>query len=211
MWKLLAAALLVGPTTVGAQHLADGTYDVYFQEISAEGRLEGCSLVFTTITTDSAYLGGKQVLLNGSVALRTLGRTDLLFAGKLGTRQLLQAGPGAWERPVHFHFASDSGTTAGAVQIMDGENDGYRLLLGRATEEPILSLVKDITKANQFSVGFNRKTGGQDVTAVVKLNVSLQRSPSGEVRIATNNETAMRYSMCVSRLIDGLSEQLRGK
>ncbi|HET8745696.1 MAG TPA: hypothetical protein VFM98_08825 [Ramlibacter sp.] len=194
-----------------AQVVPDGTYDVYQQEITVEGRLEGCSLVFTTITTDTAYSGGKQILLNGSIALRRSRDRDLVFTGKLGTRKLAATGPGVWEKPAHFHFFGATGTTAGHAQFVDAENEGYRLLLVRATEEDVMHLLVDMIGTAEFSVGFNRKPGGQDVTSKIRMNVSLQRGPNGQMRPVENPQTAVDYARCVSRVIDSFAQQLPSK
>lgn len=209
--KPLIAALLFMSCGAGAQSLDEGTWDVENQDITIEGRLDGCSLVFTAVTRDNAYLGGKQVILNGSIALRTVGKTDLFFTGKLGTRQWGDAGPGKWEAPVHFHFFSPTGTTAGKVKIMDAETQGYRLLLGRATDDEILRLVTDISKNGEFGVGFNRRTGGQDVVSQIKINTSLKRTPNGGGERVTSNDVPVAYATCVARLLDGLTKQLDRK
>lgn len=205
---LLLAFFAMLPTAGSSQILEDGTYDVYVQEISAEGRLEGCSLVFTTITTDTAYLRGAQVLLNGSIALRTLGAKDLLFTAKLGTRQILPNGPGAWEPPTHFHFYTKTGTTAGRAKITESDTPGYRLLIGRATDPEIFNLVMEMADAGELRVGFNRKAGGQDVTAPIKMNVALGKDATGTMRRVLNPQTPKAYADCVSRLTDSLLRQL---
>lgn len=208
---LVMVALLASPPGFSQRVLDDGTYDVYEEDISAEGHLEGCSLVFTTIATDNAYSGGKKVLLNGSVALRTLGQKDLLFAGKLGTRKILPGGPGPWESPQHFHFFSKTGSTAGLVKIADAETAGFRLLIGRATDDGIMKLINDMADSSEFSVGFNRKQGGQDVTSHVNMKVGLKRGPNGEMRLVENPQTSLDYASCVSRLIDGLVKKITPK
>ena len=207
---VLAAAILCSPALL-AQPLESGTYDVYNQDISVEGVLEGCSLVFTAVVTDTAYLDGAQVLLNGSIALRTLGRKALLFSGKLGTRRLLASGLGEWEQPSHFHFFTKTGTTAGHVKILDAETPGYRLLIGPATQGPVFTLVKEMASEGGFSVGFNRKPGGQDVTASIDVAASIKRDASGVAHRVRNNETAISYAGCVSRLVSDLSRRVEGK
>jgi hypothetical protein len=209
--KGLAIILLVLPLFALAQPVEIGTWDVEHQEITVEGKLEGCSLVFTALTVDHAYLGGKQVVLNGSIALRTLERKDLFFVGKLGTRQWTPSGPGLWERPVHFHFFSKTGSTAGRVQVMDAETPGYRLLLGRATDDRILALITEMADASEFGVGFNRKTGGQDVRAQIKMNVRLRPDNNGGATRVISNETPAAYATCVSRVINDLRQQLGSK
>lgn len=209
--KLLAFTTLLVPLFAMAEPIETGTWDVENQDITVEGKLEGCSLVFTAVTVDRAYLSGKQVVLNGSVGLRTLGRKDLLFTGKLGTRQWTPSGAGAWEAPVHFHFFSKTGTTAGSVRLMDAETPGYRLLLGRATDDKILPLLMDMASTGEFGVGFNRKAGGQDVRTQIKMNVRMKVDGRGGGSRVETDETPAAFAACVSQLITDLQRQLGTK
>lgn len=209
--KHLAIAWLLGPLIALGQPLENGTWDVENQDITVEGRLEGCSLVFTALTTDYAYLSGQQVVLNGSIALRTLDSKDLLFTAKLGTRQLTASGTSQWERPVHFHIFSKTGSTAGRVKIMDAETPGYRLLRGRATDSEILALIMEMTESAEFGVGFNRKAGGQDVRSQINMNVRLRPDGNGGARRVASNETPVAFATCVFGLIQDLKKQLGAK
>jgi len=195
---LLLLALL--PVTVGAQDLLDGTYDVYFQQLSMAGKLEGCSLVFTGLTRDSAYLKGAQVIVNGSLAYRTLDRENtFVFAGKLGTKPLL-APKSPWSAPTHFHFATKSASTAGKGKIMAGES-GYRLLLTHVDDE-LTRFLEEMTSSGGFVVGFNRKEGGQDVLAPIRLDVSLTKDSNGNAIQKRNDQTANDFMDCIGRLVD---------
>lgn len=200
----LAAMLLLLPICAGAQALDDGTVDVYFQQITRQGELEGCSLVFTALTKDHAYYRGRQVIMNGSLAVRTLSGKELLFTGKLGTRQWLLNGPSAWEPPVHFHFATKNGSTAKHAKVAESDTEGYRLLIGPAAVPEVATLLEEIAETGEFSVGFNRKAGGQDVYSPIKINVSLKRDANGNAMRVTNDRTAADFFECTSRLAKSL-------
>jgi hypothetical protein len=212
MKRLALALLLPTATLAGAQPLDDGTIDVYFQQISRQGMLEGCSLVFTALARDHAYLRGAQVVMNGSIAVRTLGNNDLLFTGKLGTRRWQGDGPSKeWEAPAHFHFATKNGSTAEHAKITQAETPGYKLLIARATEDGVFTLVKEMTATGEFTVGFNRKPDGQDVYSPIKINVALTRDERGNVIQTRNDETGREFAACLSRLAVDLTKRLGDK
>jgi hypothetical protein len=205
--KLLALLLLL-PVVACAQALDDGTVDVYFQQITREGELEGCSLVFTALTRDHAYRRGAQIIMNGSVAVRTLDRTDLVFTGKLGTREWKSGGPGPWEEPTHFHFATKTGSTAKHAKITKSDTTGYRLLIGPALEPEVMAIFKDMAETGEFTVGFNRAPGGQDVYSPIKINVALKRDASGNAVRSENDGTGKDFFDCMTRLATTLSNKL---
>lgn len=199
---LALSAVALAPVPSWAQ-LDNGTVDVFFQELTASGALEGCSLVFSAIEQDYSYRSGKQVLMNGSVALRILDtKQGLVFAGKLGTRDLSVGSK--WVKPAYFYFASAHGTTAGHAIITESGTEGYKLLLGDASAESILRLVQDMAERKEFRVGFNRKPGGQDVNTTIKMNIALKKDAAGHAQTVKNDETARDFFNCTSRLASSL-------
>lgn len=183
-----------------AQGMDNGTVDVYFQRITAAGKLEGCSLVFTTVTSDTAYLRGAQVLINGSLAMRLTNNT-ILYSGKLGTRDLagVLSGQGKWSAPTHFHFSSRNGSTAASGKIAQSETEGYRLLIG-PVDSQFQKFLGDLADSGEFTVGFNRKPDGQDVLAPVNLTTALKQDASGKAVRVTNPDTPREFFECVSQL-----------
>lgn len=202
------ALLMLIPFTAGAQALDDGTVDVYFQQITRQGESEGCSIVFTALTRDHAYQSGAQVIMNGSLAVRTLNDSRLMFAGKLGTRQWRAAGPGPWEAPVHFHFSTKNGSTAKHAKVAQSDTEGYKLLIGSAIEPDIMNIFKDMAETGEFSVGFNRVSGGQDVYSPIEINVALKRDANGNSVRVKNDRTGRDFFTCMSRLANDLKNKL---
>jgi hypothetical protein len=208
--KALSALVFACPAWCFAQSLDSGTYDVYFQQLSRDGQLDGCSLVFTALANDTAYLRGEQIVMNGSLAIRTLSGEDLAFTGKLGTRQLLASSP-KWDAPAHFYFSTRNGSTAGIAKVIESDTEGYRLLIGRATDDGFMRMLKDMAGTGEFTVGFNRKPGGQDVYSSIKMNVALTKDSNGVASRITNDETPRDFFKCMSRLAAKLSDRLGGK
>jgi len=194
---------LAFPALAGAQGVDNGTYDVYFQQLSRAGELEGCSLVFTAIVSDTAYLRGDQVVMNGSMAIRTLSRNGLSFTGKLGTRPLQNLAQ--WEAPSHFYFSTANGTTAGGAKVIPSDTDGYRLLVGNALDKKLLAILEDMSNKGEFTVGFNRKPQGQDVYTSIKMSAAVRKDANGAAVRYTNNETGKDFFECMSRLATKLA------
>lgn len=198
---LIAASVAM---SVGAQPLDETTYDVYFQQLSRGGIPDGCMLVFTSVVADTAYLKGDEIVMNGSIAVRSLDSSFLTFTGKLGTRRLLDKS-NSWVPPTYFYFSSKSGTTAKAGRVMDGETPGYKLLLAELTPE-VLKLLEEMSETGSFTVGFNRKPGGQDVYANVDTTIALKKDEAGKAIRVRNLATRTDFVGCVSSLARSLKK-----
>lgn len=202
MRKLLFS-LALAPALASGQPLEPGTYDVEFQRLSVAGRLEGCSLVFTALARDTAYLRGELVVVNGSLAIRTLGRANTLaFVGKLGTRQLSEAS-GKWSAPSHFFFSSKRSSTAEKAKVIESDTPGYRMLVASADGE-LIDLLTDLVSTSEFTVGFNRKPTGQDVLVPIRIDVSIERDSRGQAVRRTNEKTGEEFAECISSLAKSL-------
>lgn len=203
----LAIGLLVAGAAAAQD--ADGTWDVYFEETTVEGKLEGCMLVFTSVIYDHAYKKGAKIVVNGSVALRDMG-ADWLLTGKLGTREL-EGSPDAWSRPNHFYFSTPKGSTAQGAKMFNGEAQGYKLSVVSALTPGATAFVTDTMERGQFVVGFNRKPGGIDVKTTINMNVALKTSEPGRGTRVKNEATQRDWGDCVSRLAGQLKQRLEPK
>lgn len=206
MNRTVVALVALSPLLASAQAQDTGTVDVYFQPVRVEGRLEGCSLVFTAMERDNAYLKNEKIVMNGSFVVRTMNRTNLFFTGKLGTRRI--GDMAKWDEPHYFYFATTKGTTAGVAQIHASDTPGYKLLLAPALSQPVTTLLMEIIDEGRFTVGFNRKSGGQDVFTTIKINTSLKRDAAGNASIVENEETLPAFASCISDLMTSVKEQL---
>lgn len=200
--KRVAAAIL-WPFAAIAQPLDSGTVDVYFQQLSREGKLDGCSLVFTSLVNDYMYLNGAQVIMNGSIAVRAMSNKSIAFTAKLGTKPFLRNSP-KWDAPVHFYVATKTHSTAGRANFVDGDHEGYRLLITQL-DSNFAGMFKEMVETHQFTVGFNRKPGGSDVYTVVKMNVQLTKDANGNAAQVINEETAPQFFDCVGDLAKSIS------
>lgn len=198
MKRVFALALLAASCSIQAQDFPDGTVDVYFQPVSSDGKLDGCSLVFTSLVRDYATQRGAQVIVNGSVAIRKLQGDNLFFSGKLGTR--LFSSQNQWQAPAHFFFSTANRSTAGVAKIAESDTPGYKLLLAPMGTE-LIKLLGEMGESGQFTAGFNRRDGGQDVTTIIKLNVALRKGPNGNAGTVISEETPRDFFGCLSKLV----------
>lgn len=208
MLKALVLTTVFFATGVNAQQFSNGTVDVYFQQLSRDGVLDGCSLVFTSLVSDTAYSKGAQIVMNGSIAIRNLRKGQLSFTGKLGTKPFLDT-TNRWIEPANFYFSSDSGTTAKVAKVIDSETKGYKLLIGDAFNDSIWTLIEDIINTGEFTVGFNRRPGGQDVYTRVTINTASQSNPDGTVQKTQTTVTPLAFNACFGRLVKDISQQLK--
>jgi hypothetical protein len=198
MKTALAFALLLACAPLQAQDIPDGTVDVYFQQLSSDGKLDGCSLVFTSLIRDYATQRGAQIIVNGSIAIRKLGPEQLMFTGKLGTRPFLAQNE--WQAPAHFFFATSNRSTAGRAKIAASDTPGYKLLLAPIDAE-LIGFLEELGKSGQFTAGFNRRAGGQDVATPIKLNVSLKKDANGNAVKVLDDATQADFFGCVAKLV----------
>ena len=191
-------ALILACLPAFAQDMLDGTVDVYYQPQSADGILNSCMLVFTSLVRDQATLKGAQVIVNGSIAIRKIGAERLMFSGKLGTRPLLAQNQ--WQAPAHFFFATANRSTAGLAKIADAETPGYKLLIA-PMEDEMIKFLDEMGRSGEFTVGFNRRIGGQDVRVPVKIAVSLTKDVNGNALKVENEETRVGFYGCLGKLL----------
>lgn len=208
MFKRLVLTIVFFAAGVNAQQVSNGTADVYFQQLSRDGVLDGCSLVFTSLVSDTAYSKGAQIVMNGSIAIRTLGKGQLSFTGKLGTKPFLDT-TNNWIEPANFYFSSDSGTTARVAKVIQSDTKGYKLLIGDAFNDKIFALIEDILRTGEFTAGFNRKLGGQDVYTLVEVNTSLRSNPDGTAQRTQSTVTPLAFNACLGRLFQQIKTQLK--
>jgi len=194
----LTLALLFACFRAFAQDMPDGTVDVYYQPQSADGQLNSCMLVFTSLVRDHATMKGAQVIVNGSIAIRKIGAERLMFTGKLGTRPF--SAQNQWQAPAHFFFATANRSTAGLAKIADAESPGYKLLIAPMGDE-IIQFLEEMGRSGEFTVGFNRKAGGQDVRVPVKIAVSLTKDVNGSAVKVDNEKTRVDFYACLSKLL----------
>lgn len=202
--RMLLVALF--PVCAMGQSLDDGTYDVFFQEVTKAGRLEGCSLVFSALARDYVHFNGEQFILNGNVAIQTFKGDDLYFTAKLGLKRLLNQKAGHLP-PAEFYVASGGYSTAGKAKFADSDVPGYRLLI-TDLDDAVPKMLSAISETGKFRLGFNQKPGGMDLNSTIDVSVSLTRDANGNAQRLVNHETQRDFGDCVARLADAVMSRL---
>lgn len=204
-----AALIFLTPAALGAD--ADrsvfGTHWVKYEPVQVAGELKGCSLVFTTVTADRAYLNGNWVALNGSIGLRTVenGPLGVVVTLKLGLKDL-QSNNG-FERPFFAYLQTAKGSTAKAPQAAVDGDLGYKLFTYRAVEPAVAAVLGDFVEASGVTIGYNRRKDGVDVLVPLDFTVvDSEITASNEVIRKRSDAVVTEWATCVSKLLAAVRE-----
>jgi hypothetical protein len=175
---------------------------VKYEPVQIEGSLKGCSVVFTTVTADHAYLNGDWVALNGSIGLRAVkdGPLGLVLTLKIGLKEVQSGKP--FERPHFAYLQTAHGSTANAPQAAVDGDPGYRLYTYRAVEPSVAAVLKDLADKPEISIGYNRRKDGVDILVPLDLTVvDSEYTKSQEVIRKRSREVVDQWANCVSSLL----------
>jgi hypothetical protein len=200
----IAALLIVTSSVFGAdeERSVFGTHWVKYEPVQVAGELKGCSIVFTTVTADRAYLSGNWVALNGSIGLRAVqdGPLGVLLTFKLGLKDL-QSDNG-FERPFFAYLQTAKGSTAKAPQVTVDGDPGYKLFTYRVVEPAVAALLGDFIETPGVTIGYNRRMDGIDVMVPLDFTVvDSEITPSNEVIRKRSDAVITEWATCVSKLL----------
>jgi hypothetical protein len=180
-----------------------GTHWVKYEPVQVGGTLKGCSVVFTTVTADRAYLNGSWVALNGSIGLRAVqdGPLGLILTLKIGLKEIQTGKP--FERPNFAYLQTANGSTAKAPQTAFDGDPGYKLYTYRPFEPSVAAVLKDLADRPELTIGYNRIKDGIDVLVPLDLTVvDSEYTQLQEVIRKRSREVVDQWSTCVTRLLD---------
>jgi hypothetical protein len=205
----IAALLLLTPAAFAADEDRSvfGTHWVKYEPVQVAGELKGCSLVFTTVTADRAYLNGNWVALNGSIGLRAVqdGPLGVVLTLKLGLKDL-QSGK-EFERPFFAYLQTANGSTAKAPQAAVDGDPGYKLFTYRAVEPAVAAVLGDFIKTPGTTIGYNRRKDGVDVLVPLDFTVvDSEITASNEVVRKRSDAVVVEWATCVSKLLAAVKE-----
>ena len=183
-----------------------GTYSVSFQPTQIGGELHACTLLFTAVQYDSAYLDGSPVMIVGNIGNRQVG-ANLLLTLKVGVKYLV--GNGSILRPNFAYLQTKSYSTAKVKQKAMNGDEGFRLYAYSLFDPTVLNLYAEIMDSGKVTVGFNRKKDGMDVLVPIDLSVSDAESPDGDKVVRKrSNEAVSNFAICSTTLLNQAKESL---
>jgi hypothetical protein len=185
-----------------------GTHWVKFQPIQAGGVLQGCELVFMTVTADRIYLNGNHVAVNGSIVLRGLDNGGLGLALKVGLKDLTLGSP--FERPAFAYLQTASVSTAKVKQQSFDSDAGYKFFVYSAADTAILETLKELMSAGKVTIGYNRRSGGRDVLVPLDLTVvDSEYTTDQKVLRRRSPDAALGFADCTGKVLDSILGKLK--
>lgn len=180
-----------------------GTLSVRFEPYMTEGKLAGCTLVFSALALDDKYKVGEYLKLIGNIGI-------LNFKGNLGANLKLVVNRIDFDTaPVGFFpsppsraylIKSDFSTT----QDVEHENfptetpGGLFSTFDAATG---LDFISHSIVDGKVSIGFNQENGKSDIVTVLELDVADTDKSGNRKR---SGESTNRFSECIQSVADSI-------
>lgn len=189
-----------------ADNSAFGTYPIAFQSVQAGGTLKGCSLVYTALVADFAYLRGQPVMVNGNIS--TFHESGSVVLGfKVGVKEI---GEGKqWTRPHFAYLQTASRSSAKERGVQKDADEGYRLFVYSLYEPKILELLGELVESRRVTLAFNRKEGGLDVLVPLELDVIEANSVGTKVTRKRSGERVSEFLACFQKLLSEAEASLK--
>lgn len=203
---VLASALLM--TSAAWASIVDdqltmmaGTISVRAEPYMVDGQLSGCQYVFTALTQDWVYRGGKYIKVDGSIALMYLG-------GKLGNtlKVVVNEVSSTPDGKLDFHpsapsraylIGDDFGTNlSGLVKASNSDTPGALFSIFNIDQS--LKILTDAAQSNKITIAFNKDQGKSDIMLRLELDVSDRDGNGQRIR---SDEASMKFSSCVLSLL----------
>lgn len=185
-----------------------GTHSVVFQPVQVGGELQGCTLVYRAVQADSAYLGGKPVVIVGNIGVGQLGAV-LALTMKVGVKEL---GDHPFVRPNFAYLQTKSHSTAKAKQQTRDGDEGFSLFVYSLYDSSVMDLFTEMMDSRKVTVAFNRRKNGIDVLVPVDFDVIDAEYPGGDSVVRKRSkETVINFSDCFLTLANQAERSLDKK
>jgi hypothetical protein len=174
-----------------------GTVEVSHARQQRGGRLEGCSLIYSTIVQDFAYAKGDYVLANGSFTFYAMKDQPVGFSLKVGLKQ----SNGSIEAPsfAYLQFGNKN-TASSATHSSASDTPGYALWMGAVTQD-VSAVLSALMQGETVTLGFSRTKGGIDTLAPINIEVA-STTRQGDEFVRQYSETAsFEFAYCMKTLI----------
>jgi len=186
-----------------------GTHSVVFQPVQVGGELQGCTLVYRAVQADSAYLGGKPVVIVGNIGIGQFGAV-LGLTLKVGVKELVGDHP--FVRPNFAYLQTKSHSTAKAKQQTRDGADGFSLFIYSLYDSSVMALYGEMMDLGKVTVAFNRKKNGIDVLVPVDFDVIDAEYPGGDKVVRKrSSDTMANFARCSTTLVKQAERSLDNK
>ncbi|MGA9163289.1 MAG: hypothetical protein WBZ31_02425 [Thiobacillus sp.] len=204
LWFSFLTAICLSSNSIAAS-MADfaGTYSVRFQPVTSEGKLKGCSLVYTAVMLDYAYQNGAPVMVGGNITYHQNGKQPGLTL-KLGLSNPLSDDLKVVP-PNYAFIRTKNGTTAGAKFVAnESDMSGYKLFVYQLTSKST-QVIGDLLNGENPTIGFNRTPKGVDATFLLDLSVEdVAASNAGKLQGKHSTAATDGFTKCFMELAASL-------
>ena len=180
-----------------------GTLSVRFEPYMTEGRLSGCTLVFSALAVDDKYKVGEYLKLIGNIGI-------LNFKGNLGANLKLVVNRIDFDTaPVSFFpsppsraylIKSDFSTTQD-VKHNNFSTETPGGLFSTFDAATGLDFISHSIVDGKITIGFNQDNGNSDIVTVLELDVA-DTDNSGNRK--HSGESTIRFSECIQSVADSI-------
>lgn len=201
-WSLATFGQTNQEIELWAQNLAqklEGTLYVKPHRETAEGVLTGCGLEFSALKRDFSTKKGAPTKIVGSFYLRPNKNIGLGYALKLGVFDGLSF-DNAIAPNNAFISAPNGKIPPKAIRVL-AETPGFALFVG-GFDDAVMDAYAAILDKSRLAVGFNRKSGQQDVTFLIDLAVIDIKMENDSAVRQRSDEPVTQFVACTKDLID---------
>jgi hypothetical protein len=181
-----------------------GTVSVEANPIMADGRLNGCSMVFVLLARDFVYRRGEFIKIDGSFgAMR--GGNRIAASLKVVLHDIdIRTNRLAPSAPASAYFTSGTRTSRDAfVANSPSDTPGAIFVV---FDLPALEMIMDSVLAGRVGLAFARKKGGMDVQVTIETNVVDMNSNGMRTR---SQKPSADFLECVQELISHVQSDLQ--
>jgi hypothetical protein len=199
---LLVTTLLVltGPTLAQGLERMLGTLHAEAQPIFADGRLDGCTVVYDALAKDFAYKQGGYITVHGSFGLMSA-KGNVAITLKVIVHdtdpRLNSLTPSP---PASAYFVSGTKTTKSAVvgQYPSDTPGGIFVVL---RPETVLPILMEGIGAHKITIAFARTQGGMDIQLPIDTSVAETKANGERIH---SPKAATDFLECSQELLNSL-------
>ena len=185
-----------------------GTLRVEFSEISVAGKSEGCSLVYTSVFSDSVYRKGQLNVAVGNITFTGANAKIIGFSLKVGVRPFLDS-TAPFERPNFAYISTSQGSSAKVKQVAVDGDEGFKLFVYSFTDPQFMKVLQGILRNDVLTVGFNRTANGMDQKFEVDLRVEDSAFDAAAYKRKQSVNSKKQFIECVLPLVNSARSEIK--
>ncbi len=179
-----------------------GTTSVEFSEVSREGELEGCSLVYKVVFPDVVYRSGQPTIAVGNITFNNIGNNFIGLSFKIGIRPLVGETTAPFEPPNFAYIVTSNGSSAKMKQVANELDDGFKLFAYPLDDPAFAGIFKGLISDEEITIAFNRSAKSVDQRFKLDLAVDDSELKDGKIVRARTKKSLSQFIECSGALIN---------